>query len=634
MTIVTQEFGFGDIDFGDIAFGEGLAYGATGLQFEAVITKSTPEAVQFSGLIVDYADAQAVQYQGVIANQTDAQALEVEIHNTKSSPHGLQFSSLIVDYADAQALQYEGVIANQTDAQALQFSGLITKSLGNGLQFTGVITESDGNAVQFSSLIGETVSPQGLEFFASNMGHYCFGFGESDFGDVGFGDEICASSEGTEFQVQNNVYTAFGVQFNSLIVDSSDAQALQYQGVITESDPNGVQFSALNTQSDANGVQFSGLITKDRDNALQYEGVITKSRANAAQFSGLITKSAAQGLQFTGVITKDRDNALQYLGVITKSRAHGLEFDARKVFAAGVEFNVALYNTSQLRILWQFQSRGAESGSGTNAWGEDIATGLNWQASSQDPSPDFSVNNVNSDIVEQVYKSQLGTVTGVNLDCDVEQSPGSFLDTFAMLNHNLTTGAQIVLIGSDDPSFGTVGKTINITPRLYNVIHIEPVLPLIAFQYWRLQIDDPSNPDSFISIGTIIFGAAVIFTTSENINDRMVKRTKHFADSVKTAGFTAVKNDRSVKNSLSISFQSLQYNRGNFQNLDVIIQAVRTSLKALWIPTPHPTDSRITGRLAVFGKLSQMPEQQHNIKGTVGEDLDFISLDVEVDEAE
>ena len=38
-------------------------------------------------------------------------------------------------------------------------------------------------------------------------------------------------------------------------------------------------------------------------------------------------------------------------------------------------------------------------------------------------------------------------------------------------------------------------------------------------------------------------------------------------------------------------------------------------------------------RFAVFGKIKKIPEQRHNVKG-INENLDFIEMNIEIDEAE
>lgn len=267
-----------------------------------------------------------------------------------------------------------------------------------------------------------------------------------------------------------------------------------------------------------------------------------------------------------------------------------------------------LYNTKRLRVLCDFPSRGT--------------TGLNWTSTST-ASGDYSVNNLNTDIVEQVWRS-VSSVTSVTLNCDTEIVQGAFIDTLGILNHNMTTSASIVLQGANNAGFSPVGETINITPRRDNIYYIAPTLPVAGYRYWRFIINDPTNPDGYIRIGTIVFGSATILT-DENMTNEVSLTTKHFSDKVNTEGFTNVSNDRALKYSVGLEFRNLDYNRENYEFLREVFDVARTSLKCLWIPTPQYPE-----RFAVFGKLTAIPTEKHN---ALSEQADYIDFSIEVDES-
>jgi len=268
----------------------------------------------------------------------------------------------------------------------------------------------------------------------------------------------------------------------------------------------------------------------------------------------------------------------------------------------------ALYNTTRLRIMPTFPSRGT--------------SGINWtQIIGSTTGGDFGLNNLNTDIVEQVWRS---TSTSATIQCDTEISQGIFLDTLAMLNHNFTTSATVQLQGSNSSIFATTPYSENLFTELNDMYWIEPMLPNASYRYWRFVINDPTNSDGYLQIGTIIFGSAIIFN-GECIVDQVQKRKIHFSDKVKTEGFTNVSNDRALKKAVSFSFKYLNYNLENYSNLSEVVDLVRTSLKALWIPDP-----RFTSRFAVFGKLSELPVENHLV---LGADNDYIDMDITVDES-
>jgi hypothetical protein len=234
-------------------------------------------------------------------------------------------------------------------------------------------------------------------------------------------------------------------------------------------------------------------------------------------------------------------------------------------------------------------------------------SGTNWTASST-MAGDFSPYNLNTDIVEEVWRSN-NVLSGLSLVCDSEVPQGIFVDTLAFLNHNLTTSASVVWQGSNDAGFATVPFTETFSMTATNFYWVAPTLPLAGYRYHRFLISDPTNSAAYIQIGTIVFGSAIIFQ-GECFVDRVIRSTKHFSDKVATEGFTNVSNDRALKFATSLEFRSLKYNRGNYLNIRNVFDTARTSLKCLWIPTPQ-----YPSRFAAFGKLQAIPDEQHNVKG-------------------
>lgn len=266
-----------------------------------------------------------------------------------------------------------------------------------------------------------------------------------------------------------------------------------------------------------------------------------------------------------------------------------------------------LYNTKRLRVLASFPSRGT--------------TGTNWTASST-ASGDFSVNNLNTDIVEQCWRSSGSKI--VSLTSDTQITQGVFVDTIGLLGHNLTRSATIEVQGSASPGFTTYQSFFMTTNRTSNWYYVAPKAPTSAFRYWRFFISDTTNPAAYLQIGTIVFGSSIIMTAND-ITDNVRRSTKHFSDKIATEGFTAVSNDRAVKYGLGVEFQSITYDGDDYLNLRSIFDNARTSLKCLWIPTPEYPE-----RFAVFGKLSAIPEEQHNALGPYN---DYINFNLDVDES-
>jgi hypothetical protein len=275
----------------------------------------------------------------------------------------------------------------------------------------------------------------------------------------------------------------------------------------------------------------------------------------------------------------------------------------------GMQIKFILYNITNLRVMVDFPSRGL--------------TGLNWTSTST-ALGDFSPNNLNTDIVEQRFQSEAG-VTSIILVCDTEKVQGVAVDTLCILNHNITTSAYIVMEGSNFPDFSAIGETI--TPVIVqneDIYYIAPTYPNKQWRYWRFVINDSTNDDLCIKIGTIVFGTTIILQ-GENITDVVRKRKVHFSDKVQTEGFTNVTNDRALKKTVGLNFEKIQYTRGNYKNLDYVFNFARTSLKCLWVPDP-----RYPARFGIFGKLTEMPDETHNV---ICVDADYVDFTIEVNEA-
>jgi len=400
----------------------------------------------------------------------------------------------------------------------------------------------------------------------------------------------------TEFNIDNYEKSA-AIQTTFSIDNYEKPSGLQYLAEIDDDKPLGVQALMQSFLADGNGVQFAGQISAYlKPNGVQfrsdrfpnsvcpdfgyleadylsypYLGETWCSRPGLQFFAQKLDFEDANGLQYQGIIQDDKPLGVQFFGhIIDFEKPLGFQFDAKVLNYLGVQFLATLYNTTNLRILCEFPSRGL--------------TSSNWTANSTEPG-DFSVQNLDTDVVEQYWRSASGVTTGVVLTSDTGLPQGVFMDTLAILEHNLTRSAVVTLYGSNDPTFSIIGTTINLQARVQNMFYIHPVLPNAGWRYWRFEIDDPTNPDGFLKIGTIVFGASQIFQ-GEDIVDEIEFELRDFAATVETEGYTRVSNSRSQKRRLRLDFKSLDFSMQNFRTLRALFQEYRTTHKCLWIPTP------------------------------------------------
>lgn len=570
MTVVEQEQGYAERPYAEETYLTPSVLAGMGLQFQAVIESGVGTvSTQAQGRIEGALSGPGVQFLGHIQDRPSGLPLEAQgLIDSGRSSFGLQFVAEVEAWQAAVGTEGLVIIEDHLYATGIQArADVLDFTQGLGVEFSGVPA---------------TLSPIALQFVAD--------VGASPAGAVQF------------LGVVEEQETAAPVQMGAYVLDFKTAAGIQGQGVITSGIRSGALEFLRNTllhtwvgyAQEAYGVEDNNVGRMYVFCPLQFQAIVPERRAAPLQFSGRIDTRRSLGLQFKADLYK--------------TVAVPVQFQALVGTGLGLQYRAALYNTTNLRILYEFPSRGL--------------TGSNWTASSTAPG-DFSINNVNTDVVEQVYRSG-PTTTGVLLTCDTQVPQGVFLDTLAILNHNLTTSAIVQLLGSNDSSFGTVGSVINLSVTRENLFYISPTLPLEGFRYWRLQIDDATNNDGFIQVGTIVFGESVVFQ-GESFSNPISYRKRHFSDQVVTEGFTSVNNDRGIKRSVALKFENLRFTGGNYGALQNVFDIARTNLKCLWIPTPtYPS------RYAVFGKLTELPEEDHQ---DVGEEGDYVSLNVEVDEA-
>lgn len=553
-----------------------------GLQLEQKIIEDALSGTQFLGAITQ---SRSLALQSV-ANITKEKlaAIQTEQEIIFDEKIGVQWQGLIENKIKTIALQHKQIFndlsikAWQMNVGQTQERSLAVQWLERfytdetfAIEFYAKLIKDPPAAIQFEGLNPTGVLNRGLEFRASKVLPHKIA-----------GDYLNDEPYLSDYQYLAPVYHV----------------------------PMGMQFDGFITKEPRRSLQLEQKIIKEDTKGIQFEGYITKEPIKAIQFLGFLTKQPNEGTQFEGVITKERKKGIQFEGYLTKDKPLGVQFDSVYEKVSALQFRSALYNTTNLRVLLDFPSRGVD--------------GINWTSTSTAPSSSnsFSQNNLNTDIVEQYWRSEDG-VTSVTLTCDTQLAQGVYNDTVALLNHNLSGSATIRLEASND-NFNTIPFATSINVEPINSYYIAPTIPTNSYQYWRFIIQDPGSFDGFLRIGTIVFGSAIIFT-NESFVDRVRYGKQQFVDKVYTEGFSNVSNDRGKKAFLELEFRSILYGRQNYYNLSEIFRVAGVILKALWIPVPLQAS-----RFALFGKLDQLPSEEHNYKGA---DADFVDYQIRVDES-
>lgn len=299
--------------------------------------------------------------------------------------------------------------------------------------------------------------------------------------------------------------------------------------------------------------------------------------------------------------------------IVDKLSPIGMQTNRLAARKNSFQATMVIYNITQLRILYNFASRG------TPALG-----GNNWTSMQTLKTGDYTANNLNTDVIEQ--RCQTATLPAIwELRCDTGIAQGAFVDTIAILSHNITRSGRVTVQATNDPTWGTVSQSIVMTTELSNMYYISPTLPSLSFRYWRFLVEDITNPDDYLRIGVIVFGSSNIFTLRECFTNPVIYGQKHFKDTIETEGYTNISNDRATRKFLTLEFENLKYDGGNFTLLRNYLNYAQTDLKCLIIPRPTRPSA-----LAVFSKLNELPQESHN---AIADDSHFVSLQLNWDEA-
>lgn len=495
---------------------------------------------------------------------------QVNRHIADSEPLGLQVDRYIVDRLNPVGMEVLRQIIDITKISGMEVQTVISASKVLGMEVSRITSVDNDNGMEVTRIS------------ADNLKH-------------------------TAMQVELVVTSSksIGVQVERIIANYTNSTAVEVSRIIFTDDPIAMEIRRDKTFphwlcDELGYLNQSYLTTSYLARGYCVQGPMQVERT--------INYYEPVGMEILRSVNNQKPVGMEVERVIADFlKSTAMEVDMLRSTFMAMQVRVVLYNITQLRVMCDFPSRGT--------------SGTNWSATSTEAG-DFSVNNLNTDIVEQVWRSTLGT-TSVTLTSDTQVVQGVGVDTVAILNHNLTTSANITVEASNSPIFSPVGDTFNITATDENAYYIAPTYPTEQFRYWRFIITDPTNPDGFLQIGTIVFGSTIIMQ-GECFVDEVERSLKHFSDKVPTEGFTNVSNDRALKTAVTLTFRNLIYSRGNYKNLRNVFKFARTSLKCLWIPDPRQVD-----RFTVFAKLVTIPTERHKNMGPDAADTVGFTLDLD-----
>lgn len=532
-----------------------------------------PLAMATARHIVDSLKPMAMQTTLDVDNAPDGLAMETALHIVDhATPPAVQAARFIVDHLKPLAMQTTLDIDNAPDGLAMQVNAMVEDSGTLAMQVLRITALSSKDGMQAARHIVDFAMAQGMQL-----------------------ERIVETDHKT------------GMQIERVDVGFPSPHGMQIARGVNLGDSVGMEIRCDASFPHWLAPELGYLSEGYLEGPYLVRGYFVQGPMQVARM--LKDVKAPQAMQVQRNINTNHDQGMQVSSVIADfTKTFGMQISILRSFIHGMQVRLVLYNTNLLRVMSEFPSRGV--------------TGTNWTATSTETG-DFSVNNLNTDIVEQVWRSQAGTMSAI-LACDTQIPQGITVDTLALLGHNLTTSATVTVEASNSNTFSPVGFSVGLNVTKENAYYIAPTFPTQQFRYWRLVISDPTNPMGFVQIGTVVFGNTIILQ-GECFVDQVPKTKKHFVDKIPTEGFTNASNDRALRKAVTLDFKNLAYARGNYNNLQDLFDFARTSLKCLWIPDPQ----KVT-RFTVFAKLVTMPAERHL---NMGPEADFVDLTIELDES-
>lgn len=272
-----------------------------------------------------------------------------------------------------------------------------------------------------------------------------------------------------------------------------------------------------------------------------------------------------------------------------------------EVSVLNIAWRVAMYNKTNMRILWEFASDGIEY--------------VNFTASSE-ALTDYEVINIKSDMIEKTWRSTAIASEWVQWDAGAGQTMG--IDTLALLNTNLSQNAVVTLLGYGGGSDAAPGDfdgsaAITIVIDMPTDATEDTVLYCSAsaassatsYRHWKLRLEDPSNAAAYLEIGRLVAGEAFVFDT-ENCAQDIEFSYKNYKNEVNLNGFTSASNNRALKKNLRLSLPNLNaISQTNYSEWNRMLKYCRDTLKMLVIVDPVSPY-----RFSVFAKLQEIPAEK------------------------
>lgn len=182
-------------------------------------------------------------------------------------------------------------------------------------------------------------------------------------------------------------------------------------------------------------------------------------------------------------------------------------------------------------------------------------------------------------------------------------------DVFAILNHNFSSDAVVLLQANNSDSWGAPAFE---TAMVWNKKHLVALVNLNdSYAYYRFKILDPGNPCGYVEIGRIIGGLSFTMTQNEDIADDVGVKTDDLAYKMNTEGFFRAFNERVKVQTLSLQFPKISTITGSRDNYDGLLEMsdfVGVTLPFLTILDPDDPYFKL-----IWGNFTKIPSESYTV---------------------
>ena len=219
---------------------------------------------------------------------------------------------------------------------------------------------------------------------------------------------------------------------------------------------------------------------------------------------------------------------------------------------------------------------------------------------------DFGKENLVTAPLREIWRSTDAASQSIVIQAN---NTAENIDTFAILNHNLSDAAVVTLKANTVNNFSSPPFSVTLAWREKHIIYTEDLGD--NYEFFKITIVDPANACGFFEIGRIVAGTSVVMLDNEDIIDDFSVDGKDLSYQMSTEGFFRASNEKVKVDRLSVRFDKLATVGDaidNYTNLTDLVEYVGTTLPFLTILDPDDPSFYV-----LWGQLEDLPTKNFTL---------------------